>query len=35
MYNITINNKEYTVEINVNLLDYLRASLHLTGTKNG
>lgn len=35
MCNITINNKEYTVENNINLLDYLRDSLDLTGTKNG
>lgn len=35
MCNITISNKEYTVENNINLLDYLRDSLDLTGTKNG
>ena len=32
---ITINNKTYTPEKDTTLLDYLRNTLHLTGTKDG
>lgn len=35
--NLTVNNKQYTVEVNPNqrLVDFLREELNLTGTKEG
>ncbi len=35
MYNLKINNKEYTHDKNLKLMDYLREELRLTSVKNG